>query len=127
MREQLLKSILDDLNESSADVEGCAIISTDGLTIMAQLPEGVDEDRVGALVAAMLSLGERTAMELARGELDQVMIKGDKGYILMSHAGKDIVLAVIAQESAKLGLIFLDAKRAAKNIMEALSDDNGLF
>ena len=124
MREQLLKSILEDLNESSIDIEGCAIISTDGLTIMAQLPDGVDEDRVGALVAAMLSLGERTAIELIRGELDQLMIKGDKGYILMSHAGRNAVLAVIAQEGAKLGLIFLDAKRAAKKILEALLDDD---
>ncbi len=124
MREQLLKSILDDLNDSSTDIDGCAIISSDGLTIMAQLPEGVDENRVGALAAATLSLGERTAVELERGELDQVMIKGAGGYILMSHAGRDAVLTIIAREGAKLGLIFLDAKRAAKNILEVLSDDD---
>jgi len=120
MREQMLRSILSDLNGSSADIEASAVISSDGLTMAALLPQGVDEDRVGAMAAALLSLGERTARELARGDLEQVMVKGSNGYILMSHAGEDAVLTVIAQQDAKLGLIFLDAKRAAKSITEIL-------
>ncbi|KIA81679.1 MULTISPECIES: roadblock/LC7 domain-containing protein [Chromobacterium] len=120
MREQMLKSILKDLNGASADIEASAIISADGLTMAALLPQDVDEDRVGAMAAAMLSLGERTARELSRGELEQVMVKGDNGYILMSHASRDAVLAVIARKEAKLGLIFLDAKRAARAIAEIL-------
>lgn len=120
MREQILKSILSDLNGACADIEASAIISLDGLTMAALLPQGVDEDRVGAMAAATLALGERTARELERGELEQVMIKGENGYILMSHAGRDAVLTVIARREAKLGLIFLDAKRAAKSIAEIL-------
>ena len=120
MREQMLKSILSDLNGSSADIEASAIISADGLTMAALLPQDVDEDRGGAMAAAMLALGERTARELNRGDLDQVMVKGNNGYILMSYAGHDAVLTVIAKEGAKLGLIFLDAKRAAKNIVDIL-------
>lgn len=120
MREQMLKSILSDLNGASADIEASAIISADGLTLAALLPQNVDEDRVGAMAAAMLSLGERTAQELMRGELEQVMVKGSNGYILMSYVGKEAVLAVIARKDAKLGLIFLDAKRAAKNISDIL-------
>jgi predicted regulator of Ras-like GTPase activity (Roadblock/LC7/MglB family) len=120
MREQMLKSILSDLMGSSADIEASAIISADGLTMAAMLPQDVDEDRVGAMAAAMLALGERTAKELSRGTLDQVMVKGNNGYILMSYAGEDAVLTLIAREGAKLGLIFLDAKRAAKNIVDIL-------
>ena len=105
---------------ASADIEASAIISSDGLTMAALLPQGVDEDRVGAMAAAMLSLGERTARELSRGELEQVMVKGDAGYILMSYAGRDAVLTVIARKEAELGLIFLDAKRAARSVAEIL-------
>jgi predicted regulator of Ras-like GTPase activity (Roadblock/LC7/MglB family) len=71
--------------------------------------------------AAMLSLGDRTAQELARGTLEQVLIKGDKGYVLMTYAGDEAVLTVLAKSNAKLGLIFLDVKRAAENIAELLS------
>ena len=120
MREQMLRSILSELNGTSADIEASAVISSDGLTMAALLPQDVDEDRVGAMAAAMLSLGERTSRELARGDLEQVMVKGENGYILMSHAGRDAVLTVIARKDAKLGLIFLDAKRAARNIGDIL-------
>lgn len=44
------------------------------------------------MAAAMLALGERTARELNRGDLDQVMVKGNNGYILMSYAGHDAVI-----------------------------------
>ncbi len=120
MREEMLQSILQDLNNSSQDVQASAVISTDGLTIASALGIGMDEDRVGAMAAAMLSLGDRTAAELSRGVLEQVMIKGDNGYVLLIHAGTDAVLTVIAQKNAKLGLVFLDVMRAAKSVSEVL-------
>jgi predicted regulator of Ras-like GTPase activity (Roadblock/LC7/MglB family) len=116
MRADMLTSILAELNGSSADIEASAIVSTDGLMMAALLPSNMDEDRVGAMSAALLSLGDRTAKELARGGLEQVLIKGDKGYILMTHAGEDAVLTVLAKPQAKLGLIFLDVKRAAESV-----------
>ena len=70
--------------------------------------------------AALLSLGDRTAKELARGGLEQVLIKGDHGYILMTHAGEDAVLTVLAKPQAKLGLIFLDVKRAAESVAKVI-------
>jgi predicted regulator of Ras-like GTPase activity (Roadblock/LC7/MglB family) len=116
MRADILKSILTDLNGTSADIEASGVISTDGLMMAAVLPQGMDEDRVGAMSAAMLSLGDRTAQELERGGLEQVLIKGNRGYVLMTHAGKEAVLTVLAKPNAKLGLIFLDVRRAAESI-----------
>ncbi len=120
MRVDMLNNILNELNSSSADVEASAIISTDGLIMASQLPSSIDEDRVGAMSAAMLSLGDRTAQELERGGLDQVLIKGGNGYVLMVKAGEDAVLTVMAKAHAKLGLIFLDVKRAAKKVCELI-------
>lgn len=120
MREQMLTSVLSELNGTSADIEASGVISIDGLMMAAVLPQGMDEDRVGAMSAAMLSLGDRTAQELARGELEQVLIKGNQGYVLMTHAGREAVLTVLAKPQAKLGLIFLDVKRAAENIAQLI-------
>jgi len=120
MREDMLRSILSELNGTSADIEASAVISTDGLMMAAQLPAELDEDRVGAMSAAMLSLGDRTAQELARGGLEQVLVKGNNGYVLMTHAGGDAVVTVMAKPNAKLGLIFLDVKRASENIMKLI-------
>ncbi|WP_340123532.1 roadblock/LC7 domain-containing protein [Methylobacter svalbardensis] len=120
MRADMLTSVLTELNGTSGDIEASAVISTDGLTIASVLPAGMDEDRVGAMSAAMLSLGDRTAQELARGRLEQVLIKGEKGYVLMTYAGAESVLTVLAKPNAKLGLIFLDVKRAAASIADFL-------
>jgi hypothetical protein len=120
MRADMLTSVLTELNGTSGDIEASAVISTDGLTIASVLPAGMDEDRVGAMSAAMLSLGDRTAQELVRGGLEQVLIKGDKGYVLMTYAGSESVLTVLAKPNAKLGLIFLDVKRAAASVADLL-------
>lgn len=120
MRADMLTSILTELNGTSADIEASGVISTDGLMMASVLPAGLDEDRVGAMSAAMLSLGDRTAQELERGGLEQVLIKGDRGYIIMIYAGDEAVLTVLAKPNAKLGLIFLDVKRAAESITDLL-------
>ena len=116
MRADMLTSILSELNGTSADIEASAVISTDGLMMAALLPASMDEDRVGAMSAAMLSLGDRTSEELARGSLEQVLIRGGSGYVLMTGAGENAVLTVLAKPNAKLGLIFLDVKRAAEAV-----------
>ena len=122
MRAKMLETILSDLNGTSADIEASAVISTDGLVMAAKLPSGMDEDRVGAMSAAMLSLGDRTGRELGRGAtLEQVLIKGEKGFVLMTHGGPNAVLTVLAKPQAKLGLILLDVNRAAGSLTNVLN------
>ncbi len=120
MRSEMLNSVLNDLNGSTTDIEASAILSTDGLIMAAMLPGGLDEDRVGAMSAAMLSLGDRISSELLRGTLEQVLIKGDMGYVLMTHAGNEAVVTVLAKSESRLGLIFLVIKRAAQNIAKII-------
>jgi hypothetical protein len=107
---------LRDLQASSPDIIASAVVSVDGLSIASALPQGVEEDRVSAMSAAMLSLGERIASELGRGTLEQVYIKGQKGYVILMSVGQDAVLTALASEQAKLGLIFLDMRRAAEDL-----------
>ena len=107
MREQALTNVLSQLNATSADIQASPAISIDGLMMAALLPAGLDQDRMGAMSAALLSLGARVARELDRGTLEQVLVKGDHGYVLMLQAGNDAVLTVLASTQANLVLIFL--------------------
>jgi len=120
MKSHLLNDILRNLNGSSGDIEASAIMSVDGLTIATMLNESINEDLVGAMGAALLSIGTRTAAELKRGPLEQVMVKGEKGYVFVSGVGGQAVLVVVARETAKLGLVFLEVKRASEMIQEQL-------
>ena len=116
-RTEQLVDRLRDLQASSGDVEAAAIVSVDGLSMASSLPADIEEDRVSAMSAAMLSLGERISSELGRGELEQVMVKGENGYVILTAVGEEAVLTVLARQDAKLGLIFLDVNRT----VEALS------
>lgn len=115
-RTQKLVDRLRDLQASSPDVEGSAIVSVDGLSIASALHQEIEEDRVSAMSAAMLSLGERIAGELGRGILEQVYIRGENGYVLLMAVGEEAVLTVMARKEAKLGLILLDMKRAVQDL-----------
>jgi predicted regulator of Ras-like GTPase activity (Roadblock/LC7/MglB family) len=107
---------LRDMQASTPDIEASAVVSVDGLIMASSLPAGVEEDRVSAMSAAMLSLGERIASELGRGLLDQVYIKGENGYVLLTSVGEEAVLTVLARAQAKLGLLFLDMRRTAEEL-----------
>ena len=113
-RTEQLVDRLRDLQASSGDVEAAAIVSVDGLSMASSLPADIEEDRVSAMSAAMLSLGERISSELGRGELEQVMVKGEDGYVILTSVGEEAVLTVLARKDAKLGLIFLDVNRAVE-------------
>jgi predicted regulator of Ras-like GTPase activity (Roadblock/LC7/MglB family) len=119
-RTEALLSILKDLQASTADVEATAVVSVDGLMMASALPADVEEDRVAAMSAAMLSLGDRTAQELGRGSLEQVFIRGADGYVILMNAGADSVLTAMTRADSKLGLIFLDMKRTADEICKLI-------
>ena len=107
---------LRELQASTQDVEAAAVVSVDGLTIASSMPVGMDEDRVSAMSAAMLSLGERIAGELRRGTLDQVYVKGEKGHVVLIAVGDEAVLTVLSREQARLGMVLLEMRRAAEDL-----------
>ena len=119
-RSQLMVDRLRELQASSPDTEASAVVSVDGLSIASALPQGVEEDRVSAMSAAMLSLGERIASELGRGTLEQVYIKGEKGYVILMSVGEEAVLTALARGHTKLGLILLDMRRAAADLSKLI-------
>lgn len=108
------------MQAAAPDIEASAIVSVDGLIMASALPADVEEDRVSAMSAAMLSLGERIASELGRGGLEQVYIRGDEGAIVLTSIGEEAVLTALARPEAKLGLIFLEMRRAAEDLLKVL-------
>lgn len=115
-RTDLMVKRLREMQAASPEIEASAVVSVDGLIMASGLPANVEEDRVSAMSAAMLSLGERISSELGRGVLDQVYIRGDAGYVLLAAVGEEAVLTALARQNAKLGLVFLEMRRAAEDL-----------
>jgi len=119
-REEQLAEALDELMRNDGDIQAAALVSLDGFTMASALPAGMQADRVGAMSAAILGLGERAAAELGRGHLSQVFIEGENGYVLLIAAGNRAVLTAMAEPSAKLGLVLYDMKSTADRIGQIL-------
>lgn len=117
-RSELMVQRLRMMQVAAPDIEASAIVSVDGLIVASALPTDVEEDRVSAMSAAMLSLGDRIAGELGRGGLEQVYIKGDHGFIVLTSVGEDAVITALARQDAKLGLVFLEMRRASQDILK---------
>jgi predicted regulator of Ras-like GTPase activity (Roadblock/LC7/MglB family) len=107
---------LRDLQAVAPDIIASAVVTADGLSLASALPSDVEEDRIAAMSAAMLSLGERIAAELQRGTLEEIYIRGDEGMVLLTSVGKDAVLTALSRNEAKLGIMFLEMRRAAADL-----------
>jgi predicted regulator of Ras-like GTPase activity (Roadblock/LC7/MglB family) len=113
---QKLGMILQNFVSGTPDVQGAALVTPDGLPLGASLPGGMDEERVSAMSASMLSLGERIGMELARGSIERIFVEGDNGFSILTGCGQDAVLLVLASKSAKQGVLMLEIKNALKEL-----------
>jgi predicted regulator of Ras-like GTPase activity (Roadblock/LC7/MglB family) len=106
--------------DSTPEVEGSAVVNTDGLSIAAVLEPPIEEDRVAAMSAAMLSLGERIAKELGRGKMQQVYIRGSSGYAVLTAAEHQAVLTVMAKNDSRLGLLLLEVRHVVSDLQALL-------
>jgi len=114
--DDLLKKLLGAIPE----VKSAAIVSAEGLPIASALPQGVDETRIAAMTAALLSLSERAIIEMGKGDFDQLYIKGSEGYLLVMQAGPNAVLTVSTTKDVRLGLILLDCRRTCEKISQLI-------
>lgn len=119
-RGETIFNILKELVAKSPDIEGAAVVSKEGLVIASAMEEEMEEEHVAAISAIVLSLGERIVLELARGTLEQVYAKGDKGFVIIFSCGSDAILVIIADQFSKLGMVFLDAKRTIGELLKFL-------
>ncbi len=119
-RSDRLDRAIHGLLSQTPEIEAAAVVSFDGLPMASALPPSMDEDRVAAMSAALLSLGERAAQGLGRGELSQVYIEGDSGTVFLVSADDEAVLVAVAAKGAKVGMMLFEVRRTAALVAEVL-------
>lgn len=117
-----LEAVLHELLRQSPELDAAAVVSFDGLPMASALPTGMDEDRVAAMSAALLSLGERAAAGLGRGDLNQVYIEGEHGTVFLVSADGEAVLVAVASPAAKAGLVLFELRRTAAAVAGLLAE-----
>jgi predicted regulator of Ras-like GTPase activity (Roadblock/LC7/MglB family) len=118
-RQVELQEVIRQLRQAVPEITGVMVASTDGLSLASDLPEA-EAARTAAMAATALGLGKRIAQTSNLGGLEEVVVRGQSGYMVVYSAGDKGVLAVAAPAGANLGLIRLEAQGAAQRIAQVL-------
>ena len=110
-----LNRILKDLNAASEDILLSMIATVDGLTITT-LGAVYDDHKVGAMCSELLAVCARSAKELEQGDINEMFLRCSDSNILLIPSGTMVVLALMTKPEINLGLLLIEADRAAKAI-----------
>ena len=119
-RIEQIHNILAKLKAGHDGVEGCLLVTAQGLPIDAALDGKADEDLISAITAAISSVSERVTKELGRGQLNNISILGEHGYIILLDVAARAVLTVLAKTNSNLGLILLLSKKSCNQLAELI-------
>jgi hypothetical protein len=125
INKKLLASLMKSVEalESSTDLEGTAIVSKTGLRIASSETSDVVADIYSASPATLISLGRKISEGLQQGELQDIIIRGTKGYTIIVVGGEknDFMLFTNCPKFYKLAY-YLNKVRKAFKIMQPLLD-----
>ncbi|WP_336206157.1 roadblock/LC7 domain-containing protein [Nonomuraea sp. LPB2021202275-12-8] len=114
LRQEVLKEMVL-LRERAPDVKGSVASTVDGLAVACDLT-GDSGEHVSALAAALLGMSRRMMILAGRGDLEETLISGSAGYAAFYAAGPTIVLTVLAEPGANLGLLRLEGRKTASAV-----------
>ena len=104
------------LRRAVPELYGLLLASNEGLPIAHSLSNGTDPDRIGALAAAVSSMGRRIADCMNVGTLGDVSICAEKGTVFFYAAGSRAVLVALGPNGFNAGLVHLEAGMTAQNM-----------
>lgn len=108
----IFNKMIADLNTANDNIEASAIISCTGLPVCcSSLNKTIDEDRVSAVTAAALAMGENTAKEMHYNSINHILIKTTDSYVLIQRASPDELVAVVTPLNAPIDDVSLSLER----------------
>ena len=116
-----LKTILAKVAEDIG-LDALAIFTRDGRNLAYWAKqEKVEPDLLSATTAAMLNIGEQTIQKLEKGELWEVIVKGSRGYVIMTRAGQSLLLTGEGVQEGNLNLVIKLLREAGRSIAAILA------
>ena len=112
---QLLQEVLDELTSHNPDILCALVVSDDGLNVASGIPYHND-DAVALAASDLLDMADDFSQRLEQGQLNRIVLEGERRTTVVIRAGKRTILAVLVPAQAKLGLIMASMRRAGDRI-----------
>lgn len=94
--EKKIKSYLENLIQVNSEIKGAAVISNNGMPIVSLFSKNIDEILIGAITAVIHRVSEHAVTELKRGDFKHVILETNEGLIVVSKAGENAILVIVA-------------------------------
>lgn len=118
-KQEELALVIHEMRRSIPELHGVMIASTDGLAIASDFPEA-EAERVAAMAATALGLGKRITDRTGLGGLQETVVRGDHGYLVVYAAGENAVLVMSGPVTSNLGLMRIEARSASRAVSKVL-------
>ncbi len=118
-RIEKIEHILKEFTET-IELEGSAVLDTDGLMISADMPLDADTERMGSLISHLLKIGTKSMSMAKMDPLEEIIVEGEKGRIVARNEGKVLLIAFCNPETP-LGTVKIEIEEFAKKINEILA------
>lgn len=115
--EEKFGTIIDDLRRVQG-IRAVAIVSTGGILKAAEIPDGVQGERLAFAASTILMTAEAASENLGQGKLGRLMVDLDGRTLMVMGAGEKNMLVVLAEHDGNLGPVSAEAERAVESIME---------
>jgi uncharacterized protein len=115
-----LDRVLEDLRALSGDIESCGVLSKDGELLSSSHGEGVDRERVTAMLAALANLAGRVARENGKEHASQMRVQAEGGHLLLVRLEGGGALAATTGPDARVGLVLYDMRNARGEVERVL-------
>jgi predicted regulator of Ras-like GTPase activity (Roadblock/LC7/MglB family) len=97
-------------------VRGAILVEPEtGVPITAEVEANVSPQALAALAAALFQRTATASTAAGLGALRRFHLEGAGGHVLMAGAG-DLILVVLVEDDGQLGLVRLEAQRAAESL-----------
>src|SRR5689334_17722430 len=110
---------LQNLLHSSSGLDALALVSMDGGEIASALIKGINSERLSSMTLAAFTLGQQICAEFERGNLQELYIKGTKGFIVLIPIANQAILVGLAHNGARPGLVILELRHIAEKSLAA--------
>jgi len=102
------------------DLEALAVVNEEGIKVAFFSEKGTDPDLLSAVSSAILATGKMVCGNLAHGDLEQVLIRGEEGFTILASAGEYILIGA-SRDLHNVGLAMQVIKKYVPETVDVLS------
>ena len=102
------------------DLEALAVVNAEGIKVAFFSEKGTDPDLLSAVSSAILSTGKMVTGNLAHGDLEQVLIRGEEGFTILAGAGEYILIGA-SRDLHNVGLAMQIIKQNVPDTIDVLN------